>query len=253
MHRQFDAPLKRRTADLLCGIAVSVLLASTVFSAEKSAGWPQFLGPDRNGLSAETGLLDSFPPTGPPLVWRVPGGVGMSGLAVSQGKVVTMVQRGGKQWVIALDANSGKQLWQTAVASAYRNGMGDGPRATPTIAGNTVFALTGDGILVALNLKDGTKKWTQNPLQDFGGGVSEYGMACSPLVAGDLVVVTPGAKGAAVVAYYHKTGKLAWKTGRGTAGYSSPALLNVGGKKQIVAFIGKAAVGIDPKSGASLW
>ena len=109
--------------------------------------WPQLLGPQRNGRSSETGLLDRWPQGGPKEIWRVPGGVGMSGVSISRGRALTLVQREGKQWLIALDANTGKSQWQTELAPEFRNPMGNGPRATPTIAGEEVFVFTGEGII----------------------------------------------------------------------------------------------------------
>jgi outer membrane protein assembly factor BamB len=238
----------------LPSVLAVVLVCSALGGRPASAAdWPQFLGPNRNGISTETKLLDKFPSDGPPEVWRAKGGGGMSGLIISNGKLATMVEREGKQQVILLDAKTGKPVWSTAIAAAYRNSMGAGPRATPAIDGGLVFAFTGDGILAALKLSDGTAVWRHEVVKEMGGNIADYGMASSPLIAGDLVVVTVGAPGATVVAYNKTTGKLAWKTGRDSAGYSSAALLTVAGRKQIVAFTGQSALGLDPKSGTSLW
>lgn len=215
--------------------------------------WPQILGPQRTGVSTETGLLDRFPEGGPKQVWRVPGGVGMSGLAVSRGRVVTLLQRSREQKLVALDAASGKLVWETPLGPEYRNGMGNGPRATPAIAGNQVFAFTGDGVLTAHNFEDGKQLWSHNVLKELSGQEAEYGMACSPLVVGDLVIVTAGAEKGTLVAYETKSGKQVWTAGKDPAGYSSPALLKVGGRQQIVAFTGSSALGVDPAKGSLLW
>lgn len=222
-------------------------------NAATSADWPQFLGPDRNGISRETGLLDRWPAEGPRELFRVSGGVGMSGMAIQGGRLITMAQDAGGQRVVALDATTGKTLWQQVVAPEYRNPMGDGPRATPTIAGQQVFAFTGEGILVALELQTGKIQWSQRPLSTLGGKPAEYGMACSPLVVGELVIVSAGASQATLVAFQTKSGKLAWKVGADPAGYSSPALLTLAGKKQLVAMTGGSALGIDVDSGSQLW
>ena len=231
-----------------------LLFSAAVVPSPASAGdWPGFLGPQRNGISSETGLLDTFPATGPAVSWRVPGGVGMSGLAVADGRVVTMVESGASQQVWALDLASGKLLWKTDVARAYRNGMGNGARATPTIAGDTVVVFTGEGRLVALETKTGEISWQRDVVSSLKGRVADYGMACSPLVVGDLVVVTPGAPRAAVAAYRLADGTRAWTAGSGPAGYSSPTVLTAGGRRQLVAFLGDQAVGLDPTRGTSLW
>ena len=207
----------------LFNLAVAVLVFCSVSTT--FAQWPQFLGPDRNGISPETGLLDAWGQEGPKELWRVKGGVGMSAVAVADGRAITMVQRDGKQIVVALDAKTGDEKWATPVAEAFENGQGDGPRATPAIAREAVYAFTGDGILVALMPDSGKPLWQQDAVAGLGGQLADYGMACSPLVAGNLVIVTPGAPNAAVVAFDRNSGKLAWKAGDGPAGYSSPAVL----------------------------
>jgi outer membrane protein assembly factor BamB len=228
-------------------------LTSSEWASVRAADWPQFLGPQRNGVSAETGLLDKWPEGGPKQIWRTKGGVGMSGLAISGGKLVTLVQKEGQQWLIALDAATGKPGWQTPIAPEYKNQQGDGPRATPTIVGDLVFAYGGDGTLAAVSLTDGKPMWSHNVVKELGGTVADYGMASSPLVLSDLVMVTAGAPQAAVAAYRVKSGELAWKSGDDPAGYSSPALLDVGGRKQLVVFTGGSVLGLMPETGAALW
>ncbi len=236
-----------------------VLLAAAVAAARgaeppaASAEWPQFLGPDRNGVASETGLLEKWPADGPKEVWRAKGGVGMSGLAISRGRLLTLVQREGQQWLIALDAARGKPIWQTAVASEYRNEMGNGPRATPAIAGDRVLVYTGEGILAAVNFADGAVLWSHDLPKEHKGKPADYGMACSPLVVGERVIVQLGTPQAAVVAYDIPNGKLAWKAGSDPAGYSSPALLDVAGRKQVVAFTGGSVLGLSPEDGKVLW
>ncbi|MBS0206288.1 MAG: PQQ-binding-like beta-propeller repeat protein [Planctomycetes bacterium] len=239
---------------LLATLIFPAISAPETAQADGEQGeWPQFLGPHRNGISDETGLLTEWPEAGPKLVWRAPGGVGMSGLTISRGRLVTMVQRDGKQRVVSLDVKSGKTVWQTPVAPAYKNGMGNGPRATPAISGNQVFVFTGEGILAALDFADGSPLWSHNVVNELKGTVAEYGMASSPLVIGSTVVVTAGVEGASVVAYDTKSGKLAWKSGDDAAGYSSAALLQLSGRKQLVVYTGEAAVGLVPETGTPLW
>ena len=236
-------------------VAFAVTVSAEPIAAQSDAKgeWPQLLGPRRNGLSSETGLLDRFPEQGPKEVWRAPGGVGMSGLAISRGRVLTLVQRDGEQWLISLDAKSGESIWQTPLAPEYRNPMGNGPRATPAIAGEHVFVFTGEGILSAHNFQDGKQLWSHNVLKALSGKEAEYGMACSPLVVGEQVIVTAGAAKGTLVAFDTKSGKQLWTAGKDPAGYSSPALLNVGGRQQIVAFTGNSALGVDPAKGTLLW
>lgn len=233
--------------------AVCFMFLGALVVPARSADWPQLLGPDRNGISAETGLIDDWPQNGPKEVFRVPGGVGMSGLAISRGMLITLVQKSGKQFVVALDAKTGKSKWETPVAPAYTNTMGDGPRATPTVVENQVYAFTGEGILAALDLKSGRILWSQNVVKQLGGKPAEYGMACSPIVVGDYVIVTAGAPNATVAACHTKTGEIAWTVGTDPAGYSSPALLEIAGRKQLVAFTGSSVLGVAPDTGSLLW
>ncbi|HEY3969415.1 MAG TPA: PQQ-binding-like beta-propeller repeat protein [Planctomycetaceae bacterium] len=247
------------------GIVFSVAVHALVSSGPAEAGdkdaakatatdWPQFLGPDRNGISRETELLNEWPLEGPPEVWRVAGGPGMSGLAIAGGRVLTLIQKSGRQSVLCLDAETGRKKWEQDLAPAYRNAMGDGPRATPTIAGDTAFVFTGEGILAAIQVTDGKIVWQKNVVAEFGGEPAEYGMASSPLVLGDKVIVTLGAPQATVAAFQTKTGTVAWQArGDSPAGYSSPALLSVGGREQVVVFHGAGGLGLDPASGAELW
>jgi outer membrane protein assembly factor BamB len=215
--------------------------------------WPQFLGPQRNGLSEETGLFEEWPADGPKEAWRVPGGVGMSGIAISDGRAFTLVQNENQQSLLALDPSKGTTLWNTPLAPAYENSMGNGPRATPAVSGEHVVAFTGEGILVCADVKSGQIHWQHHTVKELNGEEADYGMACSPLVVGKQVIVTVGAPGACVVAYDLESGKQLWTAGNDPAGYSSPALLEVAGSKQLVAYTGASALGLDPESGTVLW
>lgn len=246
--RMFRCGLRFRALIALCG-----LWSGTGLAADNGTDWPQFLGPQRNGRSGETGLIDTWPANGPKEVWRKPGGVGMSNLAIQGTTAVTLVQKEGKQWLLALDANTGDTKWETPLAPEYRNGMGNGPRGTPAISGESVYAFTGEGILVAASLATGKIAWSKDTVQDLGGKPAEYGMACSPLVHDRLVIVTVGGAKGTVAAYDVKSGQRQWVTGDSPAGYSSPALLDIGGRQQLIAFSGNAALGLQPASGQLLW
>jgi len=223
-------------------------------SIAAGADWPQHLGPSRNGISAEQGLLKRWPSGGPREVWRASGGVGSSGLAIAGNRLVTMVERGDEQLVVALNALSGEQLWETVLGPGYENPQGNGPRGTPTIDGGRVYAFSGDGILLALELSGGKIVWRHDTLQQHQGRPADYGMACSPLVVGDVVIVTIGAPAATVVAYDRESGETVWTAGQSDPpGYSSPALLKVSGKLHTVVFSGEAAMGLASDSGEELW
>lgn len=178
----------------------------------------------------------------------------MSGVSVAHGVACTLIQSDGQQWALAVDAATGDERWRTPLAPAYQNAMGDGPRATPAISETSVLTYTGEGILTALGLGDGQPLWSCQPVVDLGGKPAEYGMASSPLVHAGRVIIHVGAPRATLAAFDAATGALAWQAGADDpAGYSSPTLLNFGGRWQIVAFTGAAVMGIDPENGKSLW
>lgn len=226
------------------------LLACCQFAA---ADWPQFLGENRDGTSSETGLLDAFPDGGPQVLWRVPGGVGMSAVTVSNDLAFTTFNESGKQVLVAFDTNSGKRVWQTPLGREYRNGQGDGPRATASVADGVVYTMTGEGIVCAVNQKTGKLLWQTDAMKLCNVKASEFGMSSSPLVFGDHVIVHVGGPNTAVVALGSGDGQLKWSAGSGPAGYSSPTLMNVAGKQQVVSVTGDEALGIDPNDGTVLW
>lgn len=234
----------------IAAVSVSICVGSaSVFGDD----WPQFLGVDRNGISSETGLLKSFGSSGPKVLWQTDLGVGMSGIAVQGDHALTMYQDDSSQYVACLNTSDGKLVWKTAVAPMYENGMGNGPRATPAVTEQSVFALTGEGILVALKRADGKKLWEVNVPRSLGGEPSEYGMSGSPLVVGSAVIVHAGTESAAVAAFDAQSGKPLWKAGSGKAGYSSPVLRTVAGVAQVLAFTAAGLTSIDPASGKELW
>lgn len=234
---------------LLANSLSLVLFSTNVFAAD----WPQFLGPNRNAISSESGLLESFPAAGPTIRWRVPGGVGMSAVVVQEDYAITTCNADGKQWLVALDTANGKEKWKSEMGAAYENSMGDGPRATPTIAAGKVYAYSGEGILIATDLKSGKLIWRKNVMQELSSEPSEYGMSSSPLVVDHRIIVHAGGVDGAVVAFSTEDGKLLWQSGSGHAGYSSPALLNVAGSEQVVSITGTAVMGIDPATGKVHW
>jgi outer membrane protein assembly factor BamB len=257
MTTRFSARFRAGLPAIAAGVCLILLAACATAqpaSPPSPHDWNQFLGQDRNGIArGAKGLLDAWPEDGPKEVWRVAGGVGMSGIATAGAKLCTLVQNEGQQWLICLDSRTGQRVWQTALASEYKNPQGDGPRATPTIRDQSVFAFTGQGILSEVNLEDGKVIWSHDVVREAGGKVADYGMASSPLVVGDLVMVIAGAPKSCVVAYRVKSGEKVWAAGDDATGYSSPVVLEVGGKRQIVVFTGSSAIGLTPETGKLLW
>jgi outer membrane protein assembly factor BamB len=238
----------------LMSLAVIALFLSTEIAAQVGADWPQWRGPNRDGISKETGLLKQWPEPGPPLVWKATGaGGGYSSLAISKGRLFTMGLRGDREYVVAFDVATGKEAWATPFGSAFRNDRGDGPRGTPTVDGDTLYALGGSGDLSALNTRTGKIIWTMNVLQKFGGENITWGISESPLVVGEKVLVNPGGPGASIVALNKKDGSLIWKSQSDRAGYSSAIPVKIGNTTQVVFFTHKRALGLDLKDGKLLW
>src|SRR5882724_1567139 len=187
--------------------AIILLALSAEVAAQAGGNWPQWRGPNRDGISTETGLLKQWPTDGPPLVWKVAGaGTGYSSLAVANGRVYTLGLKGDREYVIAFDVATGKQAWATAHGGAYRDDRGDGPRGTPTVDGDTLYALGGNGDLSSLDARAGRVNWTMNVLQKYGGSNIQWGISESPLVIGEKVLVNAGGPGASIVALKKRMG-----------------------------------------------
>jgi outer membrane protein assembly factor BamB len=235
-------------------VAIIILCLSTAISAQTTGNWPQWRGPNRDGISKETGLLKQWPAEGPPLVWKAAGaGGGYSSLAISNGRIFTMGLRGDREVIVAFDVVTGKQVWATPHGKAFRNDRGDGPRGTPTVEGDRLYALGGDGDLSCLETASGRTVWTMNVLQKFGGSNITWGISESPLVIGEKILVTPGGSGASIVALNKKDGSLIWKSQSDEAGYSSGIPVQIGNTTQVVFFTHDRAVGLDLKDGKLLW
>ncbi|HMF19181.1 MAG TPA: PQQ-binding-like beta-propeller repeat protein [Gemmataceae bacterium] len=227
-----------------------------------SRDWPQWRGPDRNAVSTETGLLHEWPTEGPKLLWNSRTvnknksvGTGYSSISVAGGRIFTMGDRDGKGYVFALDEKTGEHLWATHISPA----QGDGPRCTPTVDGDRVYALSRQGELVCLGVEKGNIIWHTNFKKDLGGRMmSGWDYSESPLVDGDKLVCTPGGDNAALVALDKRTGEIIWKAkvpDAGGAGYASIVVAEVGGIRQYITLLGRSrgVVGIAAKDGKFLW
>lgn len=219
--------------------------------------WNQFRGPNRDNISLETGLLKSWPAGGPKLVWTARGlGEGYSGVSVSKGMIYTMGNRGDDEMVIALDIETGKEVWATRSGRAYHESRGNGPRSTPTIDGKLVYSLGANGDLCCLAASDGSVKWRKNILTEFGGRNNPWGICESVLIDGGKLICTPGGRGATVVALNKTDGKLLWKAavpGNPSSGYASPIVADPGGLRQYVVFTARGVIGVRAEDGRYLW
>lgn len=230
------------------------LLLPVVLLSPALAQWNQWLGPNRDGKSPETGLLREWPDGGPDRVWQIESlGAGYSSLAVAEGRIFTQGLKNGKQVLMALDTRTGETVWETAHGRKYSNGRGDGPRGTPTVDGNRVYALGGDGNLICADTATGAGIWQKHLLKAYGGRNIRWGISESPLVDGDRVIVNAGGRGASIVALNKDTGAEIWKTQSDEAGYSSAVAVEIGGVRHYIVFTGEAAVGVLAENGELLW
>jgi outer membrane protein assembly factor BamB len=220
----------------------------------QAADWPQWRGPDRNGISKETGLLAAWPKGGPRQVWKTQGlGEGYSSFAVVGGRLYTQGQQSGRQFVLAIDTATGKPLWKTLTGEALANDKGNGPRGTPTVDGNRLYALSSDGTFVCLETETGKLVWQKQFVKEFGGRLPRWTYAESPLVDGGLVIATPGGPGAAIVAFNKNTGATVWKSQSDRAAYSSAVPFDAGSVHGLAILTGEAAVALNTKNGELLW
>jgi outer membrane protein assembly factor BamB len=250
--------------------AAALVLAAT---AGPAADWSQWGGPTRDFKSPSTGLAASWPASGPRQVWSRALGDGYSAIVVDGGTLYTMYRpvkgfistmvgrvmgnSSSPEVVVALDAATGKTLWEHVYDAPLLPDMGmeygPGPHSTPLVAGDLVFAAGVTGKLHALDKKTGRVVWAQDLWKDLGGTKQGRGYSCSPMAYGSNLIVSVGGRGQALVAFDQKTGRIAWKNGNFDPSPSSPLLIDVDGQPQLVFFHGNGVAGVDPASGATYW
>ncbi len=261
-------------------LAAVVLAAALLGSASvpsSAADWPQWQGQDRTAISKETGLLKEWPKAGPPLAWKATGlGGGYSTPSVANGRIFGMSYRPGEvvgkvfgitlkrgdEVVWALDEKTGKELWATKIANAVRVDRGEGPRSTPTVDGDKLYALGVNGDLVCLDVAKGKEVWHENlTSKDFGGGRPGWGYSESVLIDGEKLICTPGGKNT-IVALDKANGEVIWKASVPAAKdpkrfpgahYSSAVAVELGGQRQYVQFVNDGIVSVAASDGAFLW
>ncbi|HEV3144404.1 MAG TPA: PQQ-binding-like beta-propeller repeat protein [Gemmataceae bacterium] len=237
--------------------ALALLFTSQALFA---ADWPQWRGPDRNGISKETGLLPEWPKEGPKLLWQVNDiDYGYSTPSVVGDRLYLMSNKGDSdEFVRALSVTDGKIVWSMRVGKVGPNqGMNyAAARSTPTVDGDVLYALGSNGDLACLEISAGKIKWQKNLRKDFGGQPGMWAYAESPFVDGDVLVCTPGGKDATIVCLNKKNGAVIWKCAvpdGDAAAYASIVIVEIGGQKQYVQFLSKGLVGVDAKTGRFLW
>jgi outer membrane protein assembly factor BamB len=225
--------------------------------ADAQVGWPQWRGPTRDGRAPAGAFRTDWEKAPPKLLWRADCGGGYSSCTVVGGKVYTQDRKGEKERVICLNADTGDKLWAHEYAADYR-GMqyGEGPRATPTVERNRLYGVGATGKFLCLELpapgNQPKRLWEHDLIGEFGAAMPQWGVACSPLVEGELVIVQPGGRDGSVAAFDKNSGELRWKAGSNPSGYSSPVAATGGGVRVVYAFTGDALLCVRASDGELL-
>ncbi len=267
MPRTPTASRRPLTKPLLFALGLAFLAPAAV----RADDWPQWLGPRRDGVWRETGILAKFPQGGPKIRWRADVGMGYSGPAVAGTKVFvtdrvlganvrnpnnpfTTQAVPGSERVLCLGAADGKLLWKHEYPCRYEISYPAGPRTTPLISGGKVYTLGAMGDLLCLDADKGKVLWSKNFPKDYGARVPFWGFASSPLLDGDRLICLVGGEGSAVVAFHKDTGKQLWKAlSVDEIGYCPPVIFEAGGKRQLIIWHPTALVSLDPASGRAYW
>lgn len=229
----------------------AILPLANLFSGD----WPQWRGPNRDDNSTETGLAKEWPPEGPKLMWvSKDAGLGYSGYSIVGDTLYTMGAQDAVEYVIAINVNTGKGKWTTEAGPLLTNGWGDGPRSTPTVSGDKVYALSGKGHLSAFNKENGKLVWKVT-MEELGGKVPGWGYTESVLVDGNLVICTPGGAKGALAAFDKETGKKVWQNPEWSdpAQYSSVIAADHNGARQLIQLTGQSVGAVNAKDGSILW
>ena len=242
------------------GLAGSADQRSTPPEPASRSAWPQWGGPDRNFTSPSTGLATSWPAEGPRRVWSRALGQGHSSISSDGARLFTIYRpvsgRIDEEVVAALDAATGKTVWEHWFASPMAGvsfGAYIGPHTTPLVTADRVFAAGSRKQLFALDKATGKVLWSRQLIKEYGAPEGDRGYAASPLLYGDLLIVSVGGPGQALAAFKASTGALVWKSGHYLPSPASPILIDLDGQPQVVYLAGNMVAGFDPATGRVLW
>jgi outer membrane protein assembly factor BamB len=257
VHFRWERDQNQKLADHRSAAGRAETAVAADLSGDRPTDWPEFRGRKRDGLVQGPPLAREWSADPPREVWRQPCGGGYAAFAVANNLLVTIEQRGDDEAVVGYDTATGKERWVHSYPAHFKEALGGpGPRATPTIKDGEVYSLGATGTLVRLSAATGELKWSVNILE--GNANIQWAMSGSPLVYDNLVVVNPGvqqpaASGRAVVAYDRATGKPVWQSGNAPAGYSSPMLATLAGRRQVLLLDASGLSGYDAADGKELW
>jgi len=234
---------------------VFVFVACTVGTKHcgvaSAADWPNWRGPNHNGISSETGWVTTWPKEGPKVLWKASIGTGFSSMAVSSGRVYAMGNINGNDILYCFDADTGKEIWrQSYLCPLFPESHEGGPAATPTVAGNEVYTFSKNGDAVCFRVATGHVIWHKNLIKELGIEHPTWYFASSPFIVDNLVILNAGTRGIAL----NKTdGSLVWKSGNGACGYATAVPFTVAGQKCVALFVSREIVALDAATGKLLW
>lgn len=234
---------------------LSLLIATLILALSSHADdWPFFRGPNRDGISAETGWKTAWPEAGPSIAWEAEAGVGCASIVTTGDRVVTMGNREDEDNVTCFHADDGRVLWTHTYACEFEKRMFEGgTAATPTIHDDKVYTVAYDGQVHCLDLESGEPVWTTHLVHDHDGRPPRWKYASSPLVIGPLVILDTGADGGSTLALDKDSGEKKWATGKDEAGYATPMPYRLDGDPAVAVFKAEHMVGYDLKGGRELW
>lgn len=237
---------------------LTIFVVSAVFSSTVHTQWEQWGGPNGNFMLEHRDLAAAWPESGPKQIWQRALGDGYSAIAAHDGVLYTMYRSGeNAESVIALDPKTGRTIWEhknlARIWDGYNLQYGPGPHATPLIHGDRIYTIGVRGDVICLDRETGKLLWMRKIWEEFGGKPSNRGHGSSPAVYEDNLIVLGGGKGHCIVALDLEDGTVKWRSGDYRRAYATPIIIDVDGQDQIVAFVEKFVVGVDPKTGHILW
>jgi outer membrane protein assembly factor BamB len=232
---------------LILGLGISVIIFSTAWAAD----WPNYRGPNYDGISSETGFSASWPESGPKVLWKYSLGTGFASMAVSNGKVYATGNIDDNDFLYCLDAATGREIWKTSYpCPLYSKNHEGGPCATPTIEGDAVYTFSKDGDAIRFKAATGEIVWHKKLNKELGMMHPTWHFSSSPFITGDLVIYNAGTYG---VALNKNDGSMVWQSGKGACGYSTAVPYEIAGQKGIAMAVCQELVGLNPTTGKVLW
>lgn len=248
--------VSRLLLSLLTFTLCSINLGASSALPAGPADWPQWRGHDRMGLSKDAGLIKAWPANGPATAWSINNlGEGYGSLSIKGDRIYVQGTTASASAVFCLNRADGKQVWSASLGPKLTEGRGNGPRSTPTIDDDRIYVLTENGDLACLRAANGQRVWSKNILKEFGGSNPHWLVSESPLVDGNKLIVSPGGKGAGIVALDKMNGNVIWKTAElsDEMGYASCIAADIGGVRTYMNFTSRAAVGVRASDGKLMW